>query len=397
MNQHEQDPTQHQGSFLTRIPGAMKLGAVLAAGAAVAGSFLPTPGSVSEASASEMPAASSAEGFTATQAATPTVDRLAGVDRYQTAVAISNDLNPVDHQNYGAFIASGKNWVDAVAGGPIAKISGDPLLLTDGTTPGQEMTPATLDELGRIKAPSNGLRFQVDLLGGTSVISDNVRPVLNARGFTYIPRDAGSTRYGTAAAIARDIGPNSKCVVLVDGSGQSGPIIPMLADSAANAKNRPTGPNAGSGICPILLTNGKTMPAETLDWMKDNPPQQVYTVGTKASAAYPQATQKFNTDNVAQLGVDIANAFPSYQAQEVNSNGLGRHLIGIASSKSWADALSGVAHPDNMLATDPDNLSPEVEAFLKSHRNEIQRVAIYGGTAAVSQSVEDAIRRALQP
>jgi spore germination protein YaaH len=96
------------------------------------------------------------------------VTRLAGADRYATAVAVSK-------ATYAAgvpvvYLATGLDFADALAGAPAAGLQKGPLLLVTAST-----IPAVVQtELARLKPA------RIVLLGGTSVISDAVKTAVKA-------------------------------------------------------------------------------------------------------------------------------------------------------------------------------------------------------------------------
>lgn len=97
------------------------------------------------------------------QAYTPSpIERRAGADRYETAVAISRaSFGPtVTH----VFIATGANYPDGLSGGPAATASRGPLLLV----PGSSLPASVREELLRL-APQ-----RVTILGGMSAVSESV-------------------------------------------------------------------------------------------------------------------------------------------------------------------------------------------------------------------------------
>ena len=99
-----------------------------------------------------------------------TVTRLAGTDRYATSAAISKSMFlpgvPV------AYIASGTNFPDALAGAPVAGMRKGPVLLTDrGSVP-----KVVLDELKRLRPA------EIVILGGSSAVSSTVQVQLAALG-----------------------------------------------------------------------------------------------------------------------------------------------------------------------------------------------------------------------
>ena len=96
------------------------------------------------------------------------VTRLGGVDRYLTAIEISQEFfNPGVERVY---LATGANFPDALAAAPAAGLNGAPLLLVPPTG----LTPALVEELTRL-APQ-----QVHILGAPSVVSADVEVALGA-------------------------------------------------------------------------------------------------------------------------------------------------------------------------------------------------------------------------
>ncbi len=96
------------------------------------------------------------------------VERLAGANRFATAAAISaSEFSPGVEV---AYIATGANFPDALAGGPLAALNTGPILLVnrDGI-PGE-----TAAELTRLK-PS-----RVVILGGTVAVSSAVEDAIDA-------------------------------------------------------------------------------------------------------------------------------------------------------------------------------------------------------------------------
>ncbi|MBF8291029.1 MAG: hypothetical protein HW391_1997, partial [Chloroflexi bacterium] len=114
-----------------------------------------------------------------------TVARLAGADRYATAAAISAATFaagvPV------AYIATGLNFPDALAGAAAAGYIGGPVLL---------VTAATAAELARLRPA------RIVILGSTGVVSNAIETAARAYTIGTVTRLAGADRYATAAAIS---------------------------------------------------------------------------------------------------------------------------------------------------------------------------------------------------
>lgn len=140
---------------------------------------------------------------------TATVARVSGGDRYATAAAVAGRFFPSPD---GAYYASGATYADALGGGAAAARRGWPLLLTAPTA----LPPAT---------PRVGVERIV--LGGPSAVSETVRAQLGAR------RVAGTDRFSTAAAIARDAWGTSKVAYLATGLN----FPDALAGAAAAARD----------------------------------------------------------------------------------------------------------------------------------------------------------------
>ena len=121
----------------------------------------------------------------------PKVIRLAGTDRYSTAAAISRAT--FDPGVPVAYVATGLDFPDALAGAALAGKRGGPILLT----PPGGLPPSTIAELQRLKPAT------IVVLGGTSVLPGAILEAL--RGYTTgsVTRIAGSDRYATAAAVSR--------------------------------------------------------------------------------------------------------------------------------------------------------------------------------------------------
>ncbi len=87
------------------------------------------------------------------------VSRVAGADRYATSVAVSKTMFASTAPR--VYLATGRSFADALAGGPVAAAGGGPLLLV----PGSCMPPVVRGEIDRLKPT------QLVLLGGSSAVT----------------------------------------------------------------------------------------------------------------------------------------------------------------------------------------------------------------------------------
>ena len=163
------------------------------------------------------------------------VTRLAGATRYGTAAAVSADTFapgvPV------AFVATGKNYPDALAGVAAAGAAGGPIVLTEpNSLPGE-----TAAELARLRPG------RIVVLGGPGVILDGVLPALQAYTSGSVSRMAGLDRYQTSAAVSAQSFARSSTVFVATGAS--------FPDALGG------GPLAGGLPGPLLLVKPTSVPA----------------------------------------------------------------------------------------------------------------------------------------
>lgn len=139
----------------------------------------------------------------------PSVSRVFGSDRYDTARALARDA-------YGAsgapvvYLATGDGYADALAAGPAAASVDAPVVLVAGSDENvDDATLALLDELRTTR---------VVIVGGTGVVSEGIRLGLAAAGLT-VERIAGADRYTTASLLASRHFPGATSGYLATGSG----------------------------------------------------------------------------------------------------------------------------------------------------------------------------------
>lgn len=168
--------------------------------------------------------------------ATEGVVRLAGVDRYGTAAAVSQAAYP--NGAPVAYLVSGRTFADAVSAAPAAARDGGPVLLTDPFS----LSAATAAELQRL-APA-----RVVIVGGESAVVPSVAAQIGGLlpGAT-VQRIAGLDRYATSAAVAATFATGPSAVYLATGTN----FPDALAGAAA----------AGARGSPMVLTAGQALPA----------------------------------------------------------------------------------------------------------------------------------------
>jgi putative cell wall-binding protein len=122
----------------------------------------------------------------------PDVTRIAGNDRYDTSRKLAEFAFGGSSPTV-AYVASGRNFPDALAAGPAAGDAGGPVILVDGTA---KSAGAAVTEL----LTDLGVDV-VKIVGGTSVVSPGIQSSLAA---WRVVRLAGNDRFETANAINAD-------------------------------------------------------------------------------------------------------------------------------------------------------------------------------------------------
>ncbi|MBU3188417.1 cell wall-binding repeat-containing protein [Clostridium bowmanii] len=234
--------------------------------------------------------------------------RLGGKNRYQTAVAISNE--GWKQSNY-AVIATGQNFPDAIVVSPLAMKYNAPILLTEKNTLNED----TKKELLRLGTQS------VFIVGGQGVITATVESQLKSLNIK-VTRLAGKDRYETAVKVAEMMGNINKVILAI---GENFPDALSVAPAAAKL-----------GI-PILLIQPKKIPESTTKYLKSKPIIKAYIVGDETIAS-GDIVKPFNFAYGNIYGTDRyktnQDAILTYE-DILNSN-----TFYVATGDNYADALT---------------------------------------------------------
>jgi putative cell wall-binding protein len=291
--------------------------------------------------------------------------RIAGADRYGTAIQISQ-------QNYAsgvpiAYIAAGANYPDALSAASAAALAGGPLLLTSAPS----LPSAVSAELVRLQ-PS-----KIVVVGGTSAVSDAVLRALR-RYAPSVTRESGADRYATSRAIASATFSVASTAFIA--SGRNFPDA--LSASAA----------AGAQHAPVILVDGtaSTLDAKTTAVLRSLGVTKIVVAGGTSAVSAGIASGLGRIAPVTRLGgsdrfstaVLVNSAFFSSAAKAYLASGL-----------NFPDALAGaaVAGRDGapLYITQP-NCVPDNVASALSGKGVVDRVVL-GGAAALSANVSSGI------
>ena len=297
-------------------------------------------------------------------------DRIAGADRYQTAVSVSQ--KGWKSSDY-AVLARGDNFADALCAGPLAHKYGGPILLTQSN----QLNNSTLAELKRL-----GVKH-LFIAGGTGAVSQNVENALKAAGIQTVERINGADRYETSVKIAE------KVDLAGMGSGASGSIysgkVVLATGSDFPDALSVSGIAAKLGM-PILLTGKNNLPSNVSDYFNNNTVTQTYVVGgtgvisNDVADSVPGAFRLGGSDRYA-TNVAVLQHF----AGELNFDN-----IYVAIGTNFADALTGAvlaAKSSAPLILTGQTLPAGTSAFLHNQLKLSTKVLGLGGKAVVPSAV----------
>ena len=307
--------------------------------------------------------------------------RLAGQNRYSTAVAISEASF---EKTSNVLLASGASYADALAGVVLAKKLEAPILLTVKDT----LSAETLAEINRLGAKN------VTILGGESAVSKAVEKTLTDKGFK-VQRIQGNTRYGTAADIANSVSSDPTVLFFVYG-----------LDYADALSVSPVASIMGAPI--IYLTKDGNIEAETARYLaalkKKGCVKTAYVIGGENAVSKAMMQKAGNelglTVDKQMIRISGANRYST--CTKVNStfaNIVKKDMICIVTGLDFPDALAGGVlaslHAAPLFLVNgkaSPSLSKEQKEYLSAkHPNSM---AIFGGTGVVPDSTVDEINAA---
>lgn len=283
--------------------------------------------------------------------------RLCGDDRYETAAAISK---------YGwqqadtVVLARGDDYADALSGVPLAHALGAPMLLTNKAN----LSNAAKTEINRLQAKD------VYLLGGTGALSQNIEKELTELGLNVV-RIYGSTRYETAAEVARELAKISTPTKAVLAYAFNFPDA-LAAASYAAIKGYP-----------ILLVTKDTLPGPTKTVIDELSLSDFIVVGGTGvisdtlANSLPSKRRVSGSDRF-ETAVELAKYFNP-----------GTEKLYLATGLGFADAITGgvlAAKTGNgMLLVQQKRIPASVKDYIGAHT--YGEIIAFGGTGVVSENV----------
>lgn len=306
--------------------------------------------------------------------------RMQGPNRYETGQAI---VRSTTASSQYAIIASGANYPDALSAAGVAAVYDAPLLLTN---------PTSLSDTVAVQLVEMGVT-DVILIGGTAAVSGKVETRLKGMDFVSVERIAGTDRYETSAKCAAR-------VALRTGNVESAFVV--RGDSFPDALA--VSPFAYTQKMPVLLTRPTSLPASIRTFLDVNDVAEVYIAGGTPSVSngVKNAIDALNegTTSVDRIAGSDRYVTARLVADYGVAEGWGTYgFVGVATGTNFPDALAGGVGCGRMggvlLLTKPTALSSACSGGIAANSATINRVAVFGSSAAVSTSVYNAIKALL--
>ncbi|HEX2222041.1 MAG TPA: cell wall-binding repeat-containing protein [Candidatus Limnocylindria bacterium] len=300
-----------------------------------------------------------------------TVERWTAADRYGGAAVTS-----ANHFSAGvpvAYVATGLNYPDALAGGVVAGRTGGPVLLVHT----DYIPTATANELKRLQPG------RIVIFGGPASVSETVAAQLGAYTAGGVTRSPGTDRYSGAAAIsAAHFAAGAPVAYVATGTN--------FPDALAGVS-----PAIGAGG-PILLVKPDAIPGVTGQELKRLRPGRIVILGGPGSVNESVASHlaAYTAGGVTRItGADRYVGAAAISAAHFAS----ASTVFVATGLNFPDALAGgpvagrLGAPLLLVKTDsvPSSVATELRRLSPT------RVIVLGGPGSVSDGVMAHIRSIL--
>ena len=297
----------------------------------------------------------------------PDVTRIAGADRYKTAVEISHNYAPGVSRVY---IAVGTNYADALSAAPVAAKFNAPLLLVKpGSIPADIAT-----ELNRLHPA------KIIIVGGEGAVSKKVETALAALAFhPDVTRIAGDDRYETSRLVAKSGFPTANTAYLSSGAN--------FPDALA------AGPAAAHFNGPVILVKGGSFQLEraTRLLLEQMGVDDIRIAGGTAvvSAGIESQLTGLHYGVTRQFGAGRYETAIAINAEEFTT----ADEVYIATGEGFADALTGAAlaglHDAPLFLSSASCIRADVKDAIMAL--DPDDVFLLGGTGVLSANVEDLV------
>ena len=165
------------------------------------------------------------------------VERISGHDRYEVNAKVAEKThNSNTKQKTNILITSGEKHSDAINSATLAQNKKAPILFVTKN----EVTSPIKNYLYSLK--KNNAIGSITIVGGENSVSRKVEAFLRSLS-NNVDRIAGSDRYSTNVKVAKQVNPNAKRAIVVEGNGYNDALLMSPVAAKLNASLILTKPN----------------------------------------------------------------------------------------------------------------------------------------------------------
>ena len=303
------------------------------------------------------------------------VDRIAGADQYETAIAVSQRMVTDPAQSTRtAVLVSGSDGADVLVA-PIVSRDGAPDAQANEFSPPVLMVESGRGMPGNVERELRRLQLAtLYIVGGTSKVSASVEA--KARSFVpVVERIAGADRYATAQQVSQRWSPTGSRVFVLTGESNVEAVGAL-------------GTVMGYGPT-LLLTKQASLPSTTAAELRRLQPTEVVVVGNTGvvSTAVERAIRS-TVPAATTVRVGGADRYATNLAvtNYVEQDG----LVNVVSGETWQNALVGAVYnnskqaPAALLLTRKGCVPGATADFVTAQA--VDPITVIGGTGNVSDA-----------
>lgn len=311
------------------------------------------------------------------------VERIAGNNQYETAIAVSRAMvtAPLEQSTRTAVLVSGSDGADVLVAPIVSRDAYAGVGELNEFSPPVLMAPSGQSLPADVEAELRRLQLQkLYIVGGTSKVSSSVEKRVR----TFVPsveRIAGTDRYATAQKVSQRWSPLGSRVFLVTGESNTEAVGAL-------------GTVMGYGPT-LLLTAKASLPASTATELRRLQPSEVVVVGNTGviSSAVERAVRT-TVPGATTVRVAGADRYATNLAviNHVQQDG----LVNLVSGETWQNALVGAVYNGSqqaqavLLLTRKGCVPPATADFAAAQG--VDFVTVIGGTGNVSDAAANLTR-----
>lgn len=306
------------------------------------------------------------------------VDRVAGINRYETAALIHQRFYQAGPTPF-LYAASGANWPDALTASAAAAVA---------ETGPMKSEPMFIVHKNYRSEWTHQMQFDFTpsktfAVGGEGVIDqETFIEIYNSTPSGDVIRLAGADRFGTAAAVTHNAFPVAVDTLFIT-TGSNFPDALGAGAAAAQVK------------APLLIVSPNAIPAPIVSELQRLHPRQIYLIGgTGAVSATVEAQLRTYTTSHSAASVERVWGSDRYATAVAVSKRFfpTAPMVFLATGRNFPDALVAGELGVPILLAPGDSVPAAVIQEIKRLGT---GVTILGGYGAISQAAEDQLRAAL--